>query len=223
MTIFRFDFFESHHLVLIFAKNHQVKIPENLKYLVHQDRISKDIRDFGTHLSIYESKEQLGVLKTPRFVPSRASLREEVPRSPKGESKEESMCNLMSTLRITMGPDMRFLTCRSINHNKSVDSSMREDDISFTQFETKIKFGDSVADKDHSISSHHSHSRCKSQSENVKCAQDKRPKRETETTKSIEQIKIKPAKRFSGFSTHIKTAGSNIEKFKKSDKSLTEL
>jgi hypothetical protein len=96
---------------------------------------------------------------------------------------------------------------------------MREDDLSFTQLETRKKFRDSVADKDHSISSHQSHSRCKSQSENVKIMSNKRPKRETETTRSIEQIKIKPAKRYSGFS-HIKTAGSYIDKFKKSDKSL---
>jgi hypothetical protein len=175
------------------------------------------VGEFHTHKSFYESKEQLTVLKTPRFVPSRSSLREDIFRGSKVESKEGSMCNLMSTLRMTVGQDVRFLTCRSINQNKSVDSSMREDEASFTQLETRRKFNDSAADKDYSYSSHHS--RCKSQDlEHIKGVFNIRPRKETETTKSIDQVK--PVKRFSGLSEHIRKRGSFVDKFKKSDHSL---
>jgi hypothetical protein len=53
-----------------------VKVPENLKYLVHQDRVSRGLEEVKTQGSIYESREQLMPLmplKTPRFVPSRSS------------------------------------------------------------------------------------------------------------------------------------------------------
>lgn len=72
------------------------------------------------------------------------------------------MCNLISTLRMTIGPDLRLLTYRSINQNKSANSFSREEEANFSQMQTRRKFHDSAAEKEGSCSSYHS--RCKSQS-----------------------------------------------------------
>lgn len=178
----------------MFAKNCKTNIPLNLRYLVHQERLTKNCEGIKTQRSIHEEKQR-NPFNSRRFIFSRNSLASLRVLSPKSSPR-----GIASTLRKTTSPNSNLMIYRSNKqqHNKSVDSSIHHDDPKVS------KVHDSVTDRQKLFP--FLHSRSKSQTnECIQIINNIRPKKEA-VARSNEQIK--EAKKVSNISDNAKTAES---------------
>ena len=111
-------------VIEVFAKSCKAKVPLNLRYLVHQQRVAKDCEGIKTQRTICEEKQR-NPFNSRRFIFSRNSLASLRVLSPRDNCKSSPRA-IASTLRKTTSPNSNLMAYRSNRdqHNRSVDSSI---------------------------------------------------------------------------------------------------
>lgn len=181
-----------------FAKSCKAKVPQNLRYLVHQQRLAKNCEGIKTQRTICEEKQR-NPFNSRRFIFSRNSLASLRVLSPR-ENCKSSPRGIASTLRKTTSPNSNLMIFSSNRqqHNKSVDSSILQEDPKTS------KVLPSATDRQKLFP--FPHSRSKSQANQcIQIINNIRPKKEA-IARSNGQIKEE--KKASNISDNAKTAES---------------
>lgn len=122
------DFEKAIAAVEAFAKTCKTKVPPNLRYLVHQQRLTKDCEGIRTQRTICGEKQR-NPFNSRKFIFSRNSLASLRVLSPR-ENCSFSPKGIASTLRKTTSPNSTLMAFSSNRQhlNKSVESSTARED-----------------------------------------------------------------------------------------------